>query len=170
MNEIDDKQNFKFALIGHPLGHSLSEIVHMEAFKTTGLKGSYCLLDTEPENLIQQIKYLKTNDFQGFNVTIPFKIPVGAFLDEYDETCEFTKCVNTVKIDNNKSLKGYNTDVFGFFESIRIRKINLNKTNVSILGLGGAARAIIAALKQLGVDKIDIFVRNIIDHTSTVKK
>ena len=85
-------------------------------------------------------------------MTIPFKIPVGAFLDEYDETCEFTKCVNTVKIDNNKSLKGYNTDVFGFFESIRIRKINLNKTNVSILGLGGAARAIIAALKQLGVD------------------
>ena len=77
------EQNFKLALIGHPLGHSLSPILHNTALKKLGLEGSYELLDTPPEDLISRIKYLKNNGYFGFNVTIPFKVPLTLFLSTY---------------------------------------------------------------------------------------
>ena len=64
----------KLGLIGHPLGHSLSGIIHNAAMKSVGIEGEYLLFDTEPEFLIDQVKYFKSQNFLGFNVTIPFFI------------------------------------------------------------------------------------------------
>ena len=73
------EKELKLALIGHPLGHSLSPVLYKTAFKELGLEGSYELLETDPEDLISRIKYLKNNGYYGFNVTIPFKVPVTLF-------------------------------------------------------------------------------------------
>ena len=72
--------NYKLALIGYPLGHSLSPVLYKTAFKNLGLEGSYEILPTQSEDLISRIKYLRTNKYYGFNITIPHKVPTTLFL------------------------------------------------------------------------------------------
>ena len=71
---------FKFGLIGYPLSHSMSKVIHEAAFKSIGVEGIYEVLETEQEDLITRLKYLRSNGFQGFNVTIPLKVPITLFL------------------------------------------------------------------------------------------
>ena len=161
-------ENYKLALIGHPLGHSLSPVLYQTAFKELGLEGSYELLDTPPEDLISRIKYLKNNGYFGFNVTIPFKVPLTLFLGKYDELMNITGSVNTVKIESDGTLSGFNTDVYGFMQAIP-NDINLNGKKAAVIGTGGASRAVCAGLFKKGIKKIDIYTRNIIDSADTVK-
>ena len=161
-------ENYKLALIGHPLGHSLSPVLYKTAFKQLGLEGSYELLDTPPEDLISRIKYLKNNGYYGFNVTIPFKVPLTLFLSKYDELMNITGSVNTVKIEEDGTLSGFNTDVYGFMQAIP-DDIDLTNKKAAVMGTGGASRAICAGLFKKGIRKIDIYTRNIIDSSETVK-
>ena len=71
---------YKFALIGYPLGHSLSPVIHQTAMEYCDMLGSYELLPTPPEDLVSRIKYLKVNNYNGFNITIPHKVPITFFL------------------------------------------------------------------------------------------
>ena len=162
------ENNFKLALIGHPLGHSLSPVLYKTAFRELGLEGSYELLDTPPEDLISRIKYLKNNGYFGFNVTIPFKVPLTLFLSKYDELMNITGSVNTVKIESDGTLSGFNTDVFGFMQAIP-DDINLEGKKAAIIGTGGAARAVCAGLFKKGIKKIDFYTRNILDSAETIK-
>ena len=151
----------KFALIGYPLGHSLSSHIHNAGFKSLGLKASYEILETPPEKLVDRIKYLKTNNYCGFNVTIPLKLPVTMFLNEVDASADIVDAVNTVTIDPvTKELKGYNTDVTGFKNAIPEDFTLCGKT-AGILGTGGAARAAITALAQSQMKEIKLFTRNV---------
>ena len=159
-------ENYKLALIGHPLGHSLSPVLYKTAFKQLGLEGSYELLDTPPEDLISRIKYLKNNGYYGFNVTIPFKVPLTLFLSKYDELMNITGSVNTVKIEEDGSLSGFNTDVYGFMQPLN--DIDLEGKKAAIIGTGGAARAVCAGLFKKGIKKIDFYTRNILDSADTV--
>ena len=161
-------ENYKLALIGHPLGHSLSPVLYKTAFKELGLEGSYELLDTPPEDLISRIKYLKNNGYFGFNVTIPFKVPLTLFLSKYDEFMNITGSVNTVKIEDDGTLSGFNTDVYGFMQAIP-EDIKLEGKRAAVMGTGGAARAVCAGLHKKGVKKIDLYTRNILDSSDTVK-
>ncbi len=164
---MEDKL-YKFALIGYPLGHSLSPVIYKAAFKDLGINGSYELLATESEDLISQIKYLRTNKYFGFNVTIPHKVPTTLFLSEFDEYVDLVGAVNTVKIKDDLTLAGYNTDVWGFCEAIP-KDISLKGKKAAVLGTGGAARAICAGLYKMGVSAIDIYTRNVINSSQTVK-
>ncbi len=159
----------KLGLIGYPLSHSMSAVIHNAAFASTGVEGTYEILETDPESLISRVKYLKANGFSGFNVTIPHKVPITLFLDQVDNISNIAGCANTVKIMNDKSLTGYNTDVFGFLEAVpkNIRE-SLEGKSVAILGNGGAARAAAVAFAQVRVKKIDFYVRNIINASSMV--
>jgi len=161
-------ENYKLALIGHPLGHSLSPVLYQTAFKQLQIKGSYELLDTDPEDLISRIKYLKNNNYFGFNVTIPFKVPTTLFLSKYDEYMNITGSVNTVKIEEDGTLSGFNTDVYGFIQAIPA-DIDLNGKKAAIIGTGGASRAVCAGLFKKGISKIDIYTRNIINSSQTVE-
>ena len=161
------EKDLKLALIGHPLGHSLSPVLYQTAFSELNLKGSYELLDTPPEVLVSRIKYLKNNGYFGFNVTIPFKVPLTLFLAKYDELMNITGSVNTVKIEEDGTLSGYNTDVYGFMEAIP-KDINLENKKAAIIGTGGASRAVVAGLYKKGISKIDFYTRNIIDSGETV--
>lgn len=150
----------KFGLLGYPLGHSLSTYIHEAGFKSLGLDYTYELLETSPENLVDRIKSLKYNNYAGFNVTIPLKLPVTMFLDEIDSSSDLVGAVNTVVINPDKTLKGYNTDVIGFRNAIP-EDIVLQGKNAGVLGTGGAARAAIAALVGMEIKSIKIFTRNI---------
>lgn len=150
----------KYCLIGYPLGHSLSTFIHKAGFKSLGLNSTYDILETPPDSLVDRIKYLKSNNFAGFNVTIPLKLPVTLFLDEVDSSADVVGAVNTVVINPDKTMKGYNTDVIGFRNAIPDDIILAGKV-AGVLGTGGAARAAITALAQAQVRKIKVYTRNI---------
>lgn len=155
---------YKFAVIGHPLTQSLSAVMHNTMLKELGIEGSYELLDTESEDLVNRVKFLKSRDYTGFNVTIPHKVPITLFLDEFDKLADMAGCANTVKILPDKSLCGYNTDIYGFQKAIPEElQSHIKGKQISILGTGGAARAAAIALCQCGAGKIEFFARNIIN-------
>ena len=150
----------KFGLLGYPLGHSLSTYIHDAGFKSLGLDYTYEILETSPEKLVDRIKYLKANNYAGFNITIPLKIPIIMFLDELDASADVIGAVNTVIINPDKTMKGYNTDVLGFRNPIP-KDFSLSGKTAGVLGTGGAARAAITALASSGVKEIKIYTRNI---------
>ena len=158
--EIKDNRENKFALIGYPLGHSLSKVIHEAGFKSLGINATYDVLETPPEMLVDRIKYLKANGYKGFNVTIPLKLPISLFVNEVDNYADLARAVNTVYIDADKSLKAYNTDVAGFKRAIP-KDFDLFGKKVAILGTGGAAHAVCVALTECKVKEIAFFTRNI---------
>ena len=109
---------YKFGLIGYPLSHSMSKVIQEAAFKSIGEEGTYEIMETEQEDLISRLKYLRANGFQGFNVTIPLKVPITLFLSGVDNVANVAGSANTIKIMPDSQMFGYNTDVYGFVEAI----------------------------------------------------
>ena len=162
---------YKFALIGYPLSHSMSSIIHKAAMKDLGIEGNYEILETKPEDLVPRIKYLKNNGYNGFNITIPHKVPMVMFLDTYDGNVNYAGSVNTVKISEKYELNGYNTDIYGFKTAIKQEeRTELIGAKVAILGLGGACRGIVVALNEIGVKQINFYVRNILNSNDAVEE
>ena len=150
----------KFGLIGYPLGHSLSAVIHKAGFKSLGIEASYEILETPPDELVDRVKFFKRNDYEGFNVTIPLKLPISLFVQEVDKYADIAGAVNTVKINSDKTFKGYNTDAMGFKKAIP-QNLDFSGANVALLGTGGASRAAVLALSELGVKYIGVYTRNI---------
>ena len=155
---------YKLGLIGYPLSHSMSKVIQEAALKSLNLDGSYELMETEQEDLVSRIKEIRNNNFNGFNITIPLKVPVMLFLSGVDNVANVAGSVNTVKIMDDYSLYGYNIDVYGFVEAIpeNFRK-EIEGSEVAVLGNGGAARAVAVGLCILKAKKINFFARNIIN-------
>lgn len=145
----------RFALIGHPIGHSMSPFIHQQLFSLLSRSGSYSCIDVSPEQLPQQMAFLRTLD--GFNVTIPHKQAVLAFLDELDPVAERYGAVNTV-LQKNGRLIGCNTDAFGFIHALRLAGITPTG-RVLICGCGGVARTIALECALRGCE-VTLAVRN----------
>ena len=150
----------KFGLIGYPLGHSISAFIHRAGFESLGINASYELLETDPEDLVDRVKFFKHEDYSGFNVTIPLKLPISLFVQDVDKYADIAGAVNTVKINSDKTFKGFNTDASGFRKAIP-EDIELKGANVALLGTGGASRAAVLALSECGVAEIGVYTRNI---------
>lgn len=160
---------YKLGLIGYHLAHSISAVIHKAGLESLGVDGTYEILETPPEDLIDRLKFLKSNNYDGFNVTIPLKVPVALFLDHVDKSADVSGCVNTVKILPDRTFMGYNTDIYGFKTAIPASiQHDLKGANVSILGTGGASRAAAVGLIELGVTKINFYSRNIINSSNMV--
>ena len=144
-----------FAVIGDPIDHSLSPNIHNAAFRELGLDCTYIAYRIPKGELAAGIESLKSIKISGFNVTIPHKVEMLKYLDEYDDNCNLIGATNTVSNDNGK-LKGYNTDMDGFLDPIKKRNIAVKNSNVLLLGAGGAARAIIVAFAKEKASKITI--------------
>lgn len=127
----------KYAVIGHPIGHSLSPFIHNELFKLDNIQAQYQALDIENLDLSYE-KELKSLD--GYNVTIPHKIGIISKLDKISEKAMLCNSVNTVK--NEKISEGFTTDGYGFVSAVKAKCNNALPKDVLIFGYGGAARAI----------------------------
>ena len=159
---------YKLGIIGYPLGHSISAVIQKAGLESIGVDGCYDVMETSPEVLIDRIKYIKANDYNGFNITIPLKVPMTLFLDGFDEYANIAGCVNTIKVLDDKSFYGYNTDIYGFKAAIP-NNIDLKNKTASILGTGGASRAAVVGLKEKGINKINFYTRNIINSNNTIQ-
>jgi shikimate dehydrogenase len=137
-----------YCIIGNPISHSLSPGMQNAAFAALGLNCTYISFRVPAEDLKEAIDSLRAINIAGFNVTIPHKVAVMNYLDELDTTAKKAGAVNTVK-NIEGIFKGYNTDIAGFIEPLRRHKYNFTSTRtVLVLGAGGAARAVIAALAE----------------------
>lgn len=125
----------KFAVIGHPIGHSMSPFIHSRLFAIAGLPGDYSIMDVAPEELPVKIKTL--NELDGYNITIPNKQKIIPFLDKLDPKAELYGSVNTVR--NGEVREGFTTDPDGFLEALRAEQIDFSG-KVVIIGCGGVAR------------------------------
>tara|TARA_X000000368_G_C22941604_1_gene672417 strand:- start:260 stop:1054 length:795 start_codon:yes stop_codon:yes gene_type:complete len=145
----------KFLVIGNPIDHSLSPVLHNYWIKNNRIDAIYekqKLNEDELEHLIIQIKEKKIS---GINITIPFKKSIIPFLDKLSVEAESTQSVNTVYLKDNKVV-GHNTDIVGFENSITKSNYNLNNKEILILGAGGVVSSIIFALNKMNVSKIKI--------------
>lgn len=138
-----------YGLIGYPLGHSFSEQYFTEKFAKEHVSANYKLF--ELSDVVKFRNLLSNNNLSGLNVTIPYKETIMDYLDELDETARLVGAVNTIKFCPNGHLKGYNTDVIGFEQTLRpILKSYHQKALV--LGTGGASKAVAFVLRQLNID------------------
>ncbi len=156
-----NKAPIKAGVIGHPISHSKSPLIHGHWIKAYGLSGSYEAIDIAPENLKSGILDLAAKGYAGLNVTIPHKQAVMALCDDVDDVARMIGAINTIKIENNK-LYGTNTDAFGFIENLKSHGHAIDKTQPAIvLGAGGAARAVVYGLLHDGYQNILITNRTI---------
>jgi shikimate dehydrogenase len=149
-----------FGIMGHPVEHSLSPIMHNAAFEALGIHAVYVPFPVKPEDLGKATLALRALTVTGVNVTVPHKGAVIEFLDELDPSAKQTGAVNTI-VQKNGKLHGYNTDASGFLLSLqKDGHFDPAGKKVVILGAGGAAAAAAMALAGAGVRRIVIANRN----------
>lgn len=142
-----------FGLIGFPLSHSFSAKYFAKKFESENISDAdYRLFPFEDiSGIIPLIE--QNHDLQGFNVTIPYKVAILPYLDAITEAAKSVGAVNCVKIERNESgntLTGYNTDVYGFRESL-VPALKTFHHKALVLGTGGAAKAVCYTLHELGI-------------------
>lgn len=140
-----------YGIIGHPLDHSLSPAMHNAAFKALAVDAEYQKFVLDVEQLPDFFKSLKSADSTifGFNVTVPYKETVLEYIDTLTPLAEKLGAVNTVVINSERKLLGYNTDAPGFMAHLTEQEFDAAGKRIVILGAGGSARAIVATLCML---------------------
>lgn len=144
------------ALLGSPVAHSISPMMHNEAFRQLGLDYVYLCFDVNEETLESAVNGLKTCGIRGFNLTFPNKNKVVELVDDLSPASRLIGAVNTVVNDNGK-LTGHITDGIGYMRAAKEAGCELPGKTMTIMGAGGAASAIIAQAALDGVACIHIF-------------
>jgi len=141
-----------YGIIGKPLSHSFSKTCFEQKFEQLGLQNSYHLF--EMESVSEFPKLIQAHsELEGLNVTMPYKSSVMDFLDEIDSEAQEAGAVNVIKIfrtPNKTFLKGYNTDIYGFSQSLK-PLLKPEHRHALVLGTGGAAKAVSYILKRFGI-------------------
>ncbi len=148
----------KACVMGWPISHSLSPKMHTYWLNKYGIDGSYEAKPVTPATLQDALANLIDNGYAGCNLTAPLKEEAMPLMDSHDASALAVGAVNTVVIKDGK-LKGYNSDGFGFIESLKSEQPQWSGDNVVVIGAGGAARGIIAALKANGARKFNLVCR-----------
>ncbi|MFN4196606.1 MAG: shikimate dehydrogenase [Caldimicrobium sp.] len=147
-----------WGIIGDPISHSLSPLMHNIAFRELNINGVYGAFLVKKENLAQAIVGIKALNIKGISVTIPHKEAIIPFLDEVDKVALEIGAVNTVVNDEGK-LKGYNTDWIGVLKAFEEKGVELKGKKIVIIGAGGASRAIIYAMLKAQAKEILVYNR-----------
>jgi shikimate dehydrogenase len=143
-----------YGVIGSPIEHSMSPLIHNDAFQHQGIDAYYHAFHVHTGELEAAINGMKALGVAGFNVTIPHKESIIPFLDEVDETARKIGAVNTVVNKTGKFI-GYNTDGKGYVKALK-KEAELENKLILIIGAGGAARAIFYSLAQESTAKIQL--------------
>ncbi|MCX6144928.1 MAG: shikimate dehydrogenase [Ignavibacteriales bacterium] len=151
----------RFGVIGHPVAHSLSPLMHNTAYSLLGLECTYDSFDIAPESLSEALRDFATKGFCGLNVTIPHKESVSLQVQELSDEARAVGAVNTILFESGR-LRGDNTDVYGVAASLEPYRTSLDKERILVLGAGGTSRAITyALLTRFSPSEIVIANRNL---------
>lgn len=147
-------------VIGHPIRHSRSPLIHGTWIKAYGIDGSYEAIDVEPQGLPAMFGRLRSGEFVGGNVTIPLKEKVFALCDSVDPLAQTIGAVNTL-VAHDGRVHGFNTDFMGFLGNLDQHLPGWSDAleQAIVLGAGGAARAVLVALRERGVGAIHVLNR-----------
>lgn len=159
-----NQRYFKLGLIGHPVSHSISPLLHGAALSYAKLAGEYNLIDVESNDLDQKIRQMVAHGYAGWNVTVPHKQRMYELAHELSDEARKVKAVNTVGVADGGKLIGHNTDLGGFIHALShlIPESVRSKPGVSVvLGAGGAARAAVWGLIALKQTSVAIIARNV---------
>lgn len=146
-----------FGLVGFPVKHSLSPLMHNAAFRARNINAEYRLFEVRPEDLEGFFQRIFQNNISGLNITIPYKEKVISFLNNLSEEAKLIGAVNTVKVSGDR-LEGFNTDGEGFLKHLS-QDLGFNPKDkvIAILGAGGAAKAVSVCLSKNQPKKIAIY-------------
>ena len=165
-----------YALLGHPVGHSMSPAMHNAAFEKLGIDARYVAIDVTEDELSDAVLMLRDMGYRGWNLTMPLKSAIVPYLDELSTAARLCGAVNTVVVADDGRLIGYTTDGQGYTDSLRdfldrpqsdVRRQTRKRLSTrtsdlrtgTVLGCGGAARSIIVQLAIDGVEKIHVCKR-----------
>ena len=147
----------KFGIIGNPIKHSLSPVLHNYWFKKYKINANYSIIDVKDDNELSRIiNQIRSKEINGINVTLPFKQKIVSHVDTIVNDAEITSSVNTIYLDSKQSIIGENTDVFGL-QAAYLKEIdNIPKKKALIIGAGGVSPSVILSLQKTGVQEISI--------------
>ena len=145
------------AVVANPIKHSISPFIHNSAFEATGINGVYLAWEVEASDLAETVTNIRRYQMFGINLSMPYKEEVIPYLDELSDEVRLIGAVNTV-VNQNGNLIGYNTDGKGFFKSLPSFTILGKK--MTLLGAGGAAKAVLAQAILDGASQVSVFVRS----------
>ena len=142
-----DKSSKTFCIIGDPVEHSLSPLMHNAAFRYLNLNYSYIAFKVKVNELKESVESLRDINVAGFNVTIPHKVEITRYVDRLSDEASLAGAVNTVKNENGIFV-GYNTDIYGLMAPIEERMPDFQGIEILILGAGGSSRAALVGLSR----------------------
>ena len=146
----------KFGIIGNPIKHSLSPVLHEYWFKKYNINADYSVIEASDNELPKIIKEVKQGNYSGINVTLPFKQKIINHIDKIVNDAELAGSVNTVLLDNDNTVIGENTDVYGL-QAAYLKEIdNSPSKKALIIGAGGVSPSVILSIKKSGIKNIYI--------------
>ena len=150
-------------VMGWPVAHSRSPVIHGHWIRELGLKGNYVLLPVQAEHLGDAVRGLRALGFAGCNLTIPHKVAAMPLMDRLDPLARRIGAINTIVVEADGTLSGYNNDAYGFIQSLLDEQPNwrADAGPVTVLGAGGAARAVLVALAERGAKEIRLCNRSL---------
>lgn len=159
----NDKKFILAGVMGWPVAHSRSPAIHNHWIRQHGLNGSYVLLPVQPERLGDAVRGLRALGFAGCNLTIPHKVAAMALMDRVDPLAARIGAINTIVVEADGTLVGYNNDAYGYIQSLLDAQPDwrADAGPTTVLGAGGAARAILVALAERGAKEIRLCNRSL---------
>jgi shikimate dehydrogenase len=159
-------------IMGWPVGHSRSPLIHGHWIAQHGLKGAYVLLPVQPQALEQALRALPALGFAGCNLTIPHKVAAMQTVDVVEPLAQRIGAVNTIVVQADGSLVGRNTDAYGYIQSLVDEQPGwrANTGPAAVIGAGGAARAVIAGLLDQGAAEIRLTNRSLAKATDMAQE
>ena len=148
-----------FAIIGDPIAHSLSPVLHNYWFNKYNIEADYSLLNIGEKDLDSVAKKIRNKELSGVNVTLPYKQKIIPFVDQLINDAKSTNSVNTIFLDDANTLVGENTDVFGLQAAYLKEISDVRNKKALIIGAGGVSPSVIFALQKSKIKNIAVINR-----------
>ena len=148
-----------FAIVGNPISHSLSPVLHNYWFNKYNIEADYSLLNIEEKDIVNILKKIRNKELNGVNITLPYKQKIIPFVDQLVNDAKSTSSVNTIYLDDSNSLVGENTDVFGLQAAYLKEITNAKNKKALIIGAGGVSPSVIFSLQKSKIKNISIVNR-----------
>ncbi len=149
----------QYGIIGKPIEHSLSPVLHNYWFKKYEIDANYSLINVNEDDLANLIKKIKDKKYSGINVTLPYKQKIVSYVDLLVNDAELTSSVNTIYLDDEETIIGDNTDVFGLQAAYLKEVDDISIKKALVIGAGGVSPSVILSLQKSGVKNISIINR-----------